>query len=301
MRNLVQFNANEIGELKGLLASAREQGLRTAIIKIPVRLFAIDETYQTPIRTNRNLSYLISNFDDNKLLPVTGVPHNEEGKIYLVDGYGRWKASQIVDAEKYKALECLVILNAPTEPRERQKFEAEQYAFQNIGTKRITPIEKQGAFYCMEYPAAITMEELRKKYGFTYVNEKGKRSAGVLGSYNEMFRVCEKYGQACADYILTVCEKARFNIKPNGYSTYVVIALRDIWRFYPEHREDTSSFLSKWLREYEPAKFKSKAVARYGMLDQRTACSLYLEDLVVDNIDLSHVRAVEGKLVTMIA
>ena len=83
------YNSNDIGELRGLLASARSQGLKVAIIKIPVRLFAIDEKYQTSIRTNRSLKYLIDNFDDAKLLPVTGVPHDEEGKIYLVDGYGR--------------------------------------------------------------------------------------------------------------------------------------------------------------------------------------------------------------------
>ena len=40
------YNANNIGELRGLLASARSQGLTVAIIRIPARLFTIDEKYQ---------------------------------------------------------------------------------------------------------------------------------------------------------------------------------------------------------------------------------------------------------------
>ena len=53
--NVVQFSANEVGELKGLLASAREQGLKVAIIRIPVRLFAIDESYHTLTRDRKSV------------------------------------------------------------------------------------------------------------------------------------------------------------------------------------------------------------------------------------------------------
>lgn len=296
---------SEIGELKGLLSSARAQGMNVAIVKIPVRLFAIDESYQTPLRTNRDLSYLVSNFDDNKLLPVTGVPHDEEGKIYLVDGYGRWKASQMVDKKnhtnKYESLSCLVILNAPTETEERRMFEAEQYAFQNKNVSRMSALQKHGAYKCMKYPAAFIIEELQKEYKFTFVSEKGNRAPGVLGSYSELFDICKAYGKECGEYIFNICEKAGFHLKVNGYSNYVLRSLRDIWKFYPDHRKDSSDFLAKWLREREPVKVKANAVARYGMLDTRTACSVYLEDLIVDNVGLNHVRSVEGKSITMVA
>lgn len=309
MTNLVQgqfVNASEIGELKGLLASARAQGLRVAIIRIPRRLFAIDVRYQTPLRTNRSLDYLTNNFDENKLLPVTGVPHDEEGKIYLVDGYGRWQASQIVDQRcgttNYQSLECLVILNAPTDPEERLKFEAEQYAFQNKNVSSLSPVQKHGAYQCMGHPAAKIIDDMQEKYKFTFAETAGMRSPGVLGSYDTVFRICDKFGEECADWIFDVCAKSGFHYKLNGYATHIMIALKDIWKYYPESRKETSEHLSAWLRDNDPAKFKAKAVARYGLLDKRAACSMYLEDLIVDNIDLQHTRhlGADGKSITVI-
>lgn len=301
-------NAIEVGELRGLLAPAREQGLNVAILKIDRKFFDIDEAYQTPIRTDRSFSYLTENFDDAKLLPVTGVPHDEEGKIYLVDGYGRWQATRILDErrvkdglpKKYEKLACLIILNAPTEPEARRRFEAEQYAFQNKNVAKMSPLQRHGAYECLENPAALIINDLKEKYKFEFISDKGNRDRGILGSYSELFSICSCFGRDCAEFIFDVCERSGFNIKANGYSTYVMRALRDVWKFYPNNRKETKDYLSKWLREREPVKFKANAVARYGMLDYKIACSLYLEDLLVDNIGLSHARHVEGKSVTTI-
>lgn len=297
---VVNINTNEVGELKGLLANARGQGLPVAIIKIPVRLFAIDPMYQTPNRTERDLRYLINNFDERKLLPVTGVPHDEEGKIYLTDGYGRWKASQKVDPNKYESLACMVILNAPTEYKERQKFEAEQYAYQNINVAKVHPIQKHGALEVLEDKAVIAMNKMQKKYGFLYTREKGNREGGILGSYAETYAIAKTHGVEGLDYIFSVCQNAGFDRKTNGYATNIMRGLRDMYRYYPEHREETAKFLSGYLRRFDPCKFKANAISRYLMLDPKTATSLYMEDLVVDNMALSHRRKVEGKSVTEI-
>ena len=48
-------NIANVGELKGLLAASRSMGMTVVILKIPVRLFAIDPRYQTPNRTERDL------------------------------------------------------------------------------------------------------------------------------------------------------------------------------------------------------------------------------------------------------
>ena len=297
------IKAKYVGELKGLLADARSKGLTVTIIKVPRYLFAIDTAYQTAERTERDLSYLINDFKKEKLLPVCGVPHYEEGLIYLFDGSGRLEASGIVDkirgTHEYDYLECMVILNAPTEPNARRKYEAEMYAFQGNGSKRVTPLQKHGAYECMENQAVMTLNKMRDKYGFVYSKGSGRKTAGYLGSYSEAFNICKSLGENGADYIFGICQKAGFNLKANGYATYVLRALRDIYKLYPDHRKESAEYLSKWLRKYEPAVFKAKAVARYGMLDQRIACSLYLEDLLVDNIDFMHVREVEGKTVTM--
>lgn len=290
-----------IGRLEGLLSEARKKGKRTTIIDIPVELLAIDEKYQTPLRTDRKLNYLINNFDDNRLLPLTVVPHNEEGKAYVVDGYGRLKASQIVNPEKYKTLECMVILTAPEEPEERRRFEANEFRCQTEGISAVKPLHKHGANLCLHDRPATEIQELMEEYGFIFVKEKGNRSNNILGSYSELYNICRSNGKECAKWIFDVCKKARFDEKSNGYSTYVMRSLRDIWKFYPENRNEVADYISLWLREREPQNFKAKASARYGLLDYKLACSLYLEDLVVDNVDLSHVRTVEGRTVTLIA
>lgn len=300
VKTVPPYNANDIGELRGLLASARSQGSKVAIIKIPVRLFAVDEKYQTSIRTNRSLKYLIDNFDDAKLLPVTGVPHDEEGKIYLVDGYGRWQASQIVDPVKYEYLECLVILSAPTELEERRKFEAEQYAFQNKAVAKMTAIQKHGAYEVMGNPTALAIDELMEKYDFTFVSEQGNRSAGILGSYSSLWDIVKVYGKECGDYIFDLLRKAGFNKKSNGYSKYMLRALKDIYKYYPENRTEAKEYLSSWLRKRDSTQVKSEAVSSYPMLDYVTACSLYLEDLLVENLELNHVRTVDGKKVKLL-
>ena len=73
-----------------------------------------------------------------------------------------------------------------------------------------------------------------------------------------------------------------------------------MYKLYPSNRKDIAQFLGSYLRKYDPIKLKANAVTRYSMLDCRTAMSLYIEDLCVDNIGLSHKRIVEGKSVTEI-
>lgn len=304
--NLVQgtfTNAKEVGELKGLLAVAREQGQNVAIIRIPVRLFAIDEVYQTDERTERDLSYLTKDFRKDKLLPVTGVPHDEEGKIYLVDGYGRWKASQIVDKNRgtneYEYLDCMVILNAPTEPEARRTYEAEQFAYQNKNVSKLTALQKHGALKQLKDSGAIVLDEMKDKYKFIPTSSQGIKTPGYI-SYTELYNICKNNGKECADYVLRICNRAGYHLQKYGYSACVLRGLRDIWKYYPNDREKAEEFLTTWLRERTPEVFKAKAVTRYPMPDYRSACSLYLEDLLVDNIDLLHARSVEGKSITMV-
>ncbi len=296
-------NANNIGELKGLLAAAREQGLTTAIIRIPVRLFAIDSTYQTEARTKRNLNYLISDFRREKLLPVTGVPHDEEGLIYLVDGYGRWQASQIVDKNRgtheFEMLECMVILNAPTEPKARRRYEAEQYAFQNKNVAKVTALQKHGALMEIGDNGALLVEEMKKKYKLTLTDVPGIKTPGCI-PYAELYSICKACGKDCAEYILDVCAESGLRMKTYGYSSYVLRGLRDIWRYHPEQKAKTKEWLSAWFKEKTPEVFKAKAVSRYPLADFRSACSVYLEDLLVDNIDLKRTRTIEGKTVNKV-
>lgn len=81
---------------KDIMNDLKAAGKR-ALKDIPVELLAIDETYQTIERTGRrdSINRLAANWDENKLEPITVVPHIEECKFYVVNGYGRWQASQM--------------------------------------------------------------------------------------------------------------------------------------------------------------------------------------------------------------
>ena len=68
-------NKGDKGLLKGLTKMYRDAKYSVAIIPIPVELLEIDTRYQTEVRTDRSLMYLVNNWDENKLLPLIGVPH----------------------------------------------------------------------------------------------------------------------------------------------------------------------------------------------------------------------------------
>ena len=287
-------NRGNKGYLEGIVKAYKDAGRSVAIVSLPVELMEIDSRYQTEARTERDLRYLTNNWNENKLLPLIGVPHWEEGKVYLVDGYGRWIASQVVDKKKYKELDVMLILNAPSNVNERLEFEAEMYAYQNKQVAKMTAIQKHGAMIVLHDNATEILENMRKKYGFEYSSVKGNREASVLGSYTETLRLCSIDNGKAAEYVFDICEGAGFDRKSNGYASYVMRGLRDIYRIYANNREDTKKFLIKELRKITPITLKANAVVKYPMLDFRTASSLYLEDMVVNNLGLEQSREILG-------
>lgn len=153
-------NKGNIGKLEGMLKQAVDAKLNAVIVNIPVEMLEIDESYQTEERTARSLAYLVTNWDDNKCLPLAGVPHWEEGKVYLFDGFGRWIGSQLIKKPK-KELPVMIILNAPKKSTERRVYEAKMYAFQNKDVAKMTPVQKHGAMLLMHDPATETLEKMK--------------------------------------------------------------------------------------------------------------------------------------------
>lgn len=287
-------NKGDKSLLQGLTKMYRDAGYKVAIVEIPVEILEIDTRYQTEARTERDLRYLTNGWDENKLLPLIGVPHWEEGKVYLVDGYGRWIASQIVNKEKYEYLTVLLILNAPSNKQKRLEFEAEMYAYQNKQVAKMTAIQKHGAMLVLHDNATEILEKMKEKYGFEYTTVKGNREASVLGSYTETLRLCNLDNGKAAEYVFDICEGAGFDRKSNGYATYVMRGFRDMYKLYADNREDTKEFLIKELRKITPMTLKANAVVKYPMLEFKTAVSLYLEDMVVNNLGLEQSREVLG-------
>lgn len=283
-----------VDKLEGLTKIYTDIHEDIAIIKIPVDLMEIDTRYQTDERTERDLQYLVRNWDERKLMPLLGVPHWEEGKVYIVDGYGRWIASQIVDKDKYKDLKVQVVLNAPTEDKERVEFEAELYAFQGVSVRKVTPIQKHGAMLVLHDPATETLEKMKNVYGFAYREKAGNRGMGVLGSYTEALSLCAIDNGACAEYVYDIIRDSGFNRKHSGYVSYVTRALRDMYKLYAHDRSETKEFLSNNFRQITPENLKANASTKYPVLDFRTAVSLYVEDMIVEGLGLEQSREVVG-------
>jgi len=287
-----------VGNMKGLLAESKYKELTRAILRIPVELLTIDERYQTPIRTERSMSYLVDNWDEHKLLPLTVVPHEEEGVFAIVDGYGRLTASQKVDAEKYKELECLVILDAPTEPKERLRFEADEYAFQNVNVAKLRPLHKHGAMQVKRNKQVLDLDKLKKKYGFEYVADKGNRGAETLGSYVDCLKILKSYGYECMDWVFNIIQRTGFERMPNGYCAAIVRGLKDMYNLYGDKRNEVSKYYCKVLRGMTPAILNASARTMYPILEYRAAVSMYLEDMIVNNLGYEPKRMLkDGKAV----
>lgn len=286
--------AADIGELKGILAAAKATGLNKVTVRIPSRLLAIDTSYQTPNRTERDLRQLIDNWEDFKCQPLMGTPHYETGLVVIMDGYGRAVASNFVDSKRYSELAVTVSLDAPVDPMERRKFEAEMYVYQNRDVSKMTPIQKHGGLEVLNDPTVKLLDSLKNKYGFSYTREKGKRESGVLGSYAQVFKFCRLYGEDCMKWIFDICQEAGFDRKGNGYASYVIAGLKDIWKLYENDRNKTKDFLGRKFRPEIPNVIKAHAVHKYPMLSIPMAVSLYMEDLVVENLHLQQSRTVEG-------
>ena len=250
-----------------------------ALYEVPVDLLTIDPLYQTDERTQRSLKKLIDNWDENKLEPITIVPHEEEGMFYIVNGYGRWTASQHLPTPK-KYLCSIVLLGLSKDVDKRRVQEAELYAYQNRDCSKMTPIQNHGALKIIGEPSVVLFEKLRDKYNFDFgFGKKTSKKINTIGSYSETLNMIKARDEKCFDFIFSTLIACGFDKKVNGYSTYVLRAMRDIYDNYGDKKEIVCAVV-EILRGITPEQFKSYAITKYPNLEYRSACTMYLEDEV---------------------
>lgn len=250
-----------------------------ALYEVPVDLLTIDPLYQTDERTQRSLKKLIDNWDENKLEPITVVPHEEEGMFYIVNGYGRWVASQSLPTPK-KYLCSIVLLGLSKNKEKRRVQEAELYAYQNRDCSKMTPIQNHGALKIIGEPSVVLFEKLRDKYNFDFgFGKKTSKKVNTIGSYSETLNMVKARDERCFDFIFSTLIACGFDKKVNGYSTYVLRAMRDIYDNYGDKKEIANALI-EILRGITPEQFKSYAITKYPNLEYRSACTMYLEDKV---------------------
>lgn len=265
---------------------------------VPVSLLRVDPSYQRiETRKQKKLKQLANNWNEDKLTPIIIVPHMEEYSFYVIDGYGRLLVSTTMLDAKYKALDAIVLTNVPSDKLKRQKFEAELFMSQGSEVERITPIQIHNARLLTGDQAAIDLQNMLNKYELTYVSTPGQRDKAIIGSYNTAYDISKRNGIKCLEFIFSIIENAGWKNEANGYSKTIMKSLKDIWSAYttPELHKKMHEYMSDVLRETDPIHLISKARTKYSERSEKVMVSLYLADMLIDNLGFEKSEYFEEK------
>lgn len=279
----MQFN-DIVANIKPLMTVGKGKAQRTLTgsAVVPLSCCFVDSRYQG-MRTHKRLNRLKNNWDERKLTPIILVPHPEEYRFAVVDGQGRC----LVAPEKgMDRLNAIILMDAPEDLDERLKFEAEYFIGQDSEVENVKPLEKHLSRVIIGDKAATILDKLLNKYEIKFVGTKGNREESVLGSYTDTYSIAKTHGEKCLDFIFSIIENAGWNKQTNGYATFVMRALREVWIAYPIYRNSIHTFLSEELRKIDPALFSANAKTKYPKRDHRISCILYVEDLVCDGLGI---------------
>ena len=273
-----------VANIKPLTVTGKGKNMRTITgsAVVPLSCCYVDERYQG-MREHKHLNRLINRWDERKLTPIILVPHPEEHRFAIVDGQGRWTVAAMKEKD---SLNAIILMDAPEDLDERLKFEAEYFIGQDSEVENVKPLEKHLSRVIIGDEPATILDKMLKKYGIKFVATKGKREESVLGSYTDAYSIAKVHGEKCIDYIFSIIDNAGWNKEANGYATFVMRALREIWVAHPDNRKKIHNFLSKELRKIDPALFSANARTRYPQRDHRVSCVLYVEDMVCDGLGI---------------
>lgn len=192
--DMAMNNAKPIGKRGGARCSA----------SIPVSLLWVDPSYQRiETRSLQKIVALVNHWDENKLTPIILVPHPEEYRFAVVDGYGRLQASQKLSSP-YTELDAIILMNAPEDPEERRKFEASIFIGQDSEVEQLKPVQKHNARLLLGNTAAIIIQDICDKYDLKFTSKQGKRDGGVLGSYPSTYEIADIHGRKCIEFIFAI-------------------------------------------------------------------------------------------------
>lgn len=290
-RRMEQFN-DIVANIKPLMTVGKGKNQRaiTGSAVVPLSLCFVDSRYQG-MRTHKHLNKLRNKWDERKLTPIILVPHPEEYRFAVVDGQGRC----LVAPEKgMDRLNAIILMDAPEDLDERLKFEAEYFIGQDSEVENVRPLEKHLPRVIIGDSAAVSLDKLLNKYGIKFVATKGNREESVLGSYTDTYSIVKVHGEKCLDFIFSIIENAGWNKETNGYATFVMRALREVWVAHPIDRKEIHRYLSNELRLIDPALFSAEAKSKYPKRDHRVSCVLYVEDMVCDSLGIEKKIYVEN-------
>lgn len=288
MGNVVMYQENQFNDVMAnvipiaTLGKGKNKHAIMGSVVAPLSLCYVDERYQG-MRYHKSLNRLESRWDPRKCTPIIIVPHYEECRFAIVDGQGRYRVAPKKGLDR---LNAIVLLDAPEDVHERLKFEAEYFIGQDSEVERVKPLEKHLARVIIGDEPAVVMDKLLSRYNIRFVSTKGQREESILGSYTDTYSIAKVHGGKCLDFIFSIIENAGWNKAPNGYATFIMRSLKEIWIAHPAERECIHEYLSKEFRQIDPQLFSAESRARYSRRDHRAACILYTEDLVCKGLGI---------------
>lgn len=177
-------------------------------------------------------------------------------------------------------------MDAPDDPEERLKFEAEYFIGQDSEVERVKPLEKHLSRVIIGDKPAVILDKMFNKYGIKFVSSRGNRGESILGSYTDTYSIAKQHGEKCLEFIFGIIQNAGWDKESNGYATFVMRSLKDTWIAHPMDRQKIHKYLSKKLREIDPSLFSSNARSKYPKRDTRSGCTLLIEDMICDGLGI---------------
>ena len=255
----------------------------TASARIPLSLLFVDERYQRKHR-EASVQRLKKNWDVRKLAPILVAPHVEEKRFSIIDGGNRETVMEMLGIPSATAT---IMMMAPTSDAERLVFECDIFADQDAESDKMKLVEKHKSNVIRGNKAACLIQKMMTQYDVTYTSIQGQRDKAILGSYSDVYEIADTIdGEKILEFCFSVIENAGWHDEANGYAIYVFRSLKAAWQAHPHNREEIFTFLSNELRQYDPELLSASARARYPKRDYRTACVLYIEDMIVEGLAL---------------
>lgn len=256
---------------------------------IPVQLLYVDPDYQRIMtRSKRKIQELVNNWDPSQMDPLKVVIHKEECCFAIVDGFGRWTASQQLPIP-LDSLDCNIILDVPKNKKERKRFEARLFAHQSDSVERVRPAQMHNANVLLGVDEYLWIDDVCKKYDIEISKGvAGRVAKGVLGNYSRTLRIAKTLGYDCLDYIFRLICESRWNLERDGFSGHIVDAIANMWAYHPNDRKEIYTCLLSWMKNNTPNMFSTLSKGKYP--SRAGACySLYFEDMLVNGLQIERV------------
>lgn len=272
--------------LKKAVPTAWEDGkVVTANANIPVELLDVDARYQRE-RDPKTYRKLINTWDVRKYTPVVVVPHVEDGKFFLIDGQGRWKAATVKGIKELNATILMDPVNRKWTDGERLLFEAELFAEQNTAVHKLCEVEKQKARELRGDKAAIAIKKTCEQYCITMTrSQSGLKNPGQCTNYKSVYDIAKASdGTAELDFIFGILRDAKYNTVPGAYTRNIIRPMHTLYLSYSDGTDKVRRILVSELRKFPPKMLVRNASEKYAGKDFPTAVALYLDDAIANRL-----------------